>query len=133
MLYDLLVMTGFQLVQVVHLPLQHGQGLSERLQICEMNPSVSAGPNLYMRNRCYAILRSFRFIFRISVSRMILLFSRRVRSYDDDRSCWELFRFKGRDRRQRMDHPRARWCGRSPGVDVAVSRIAYLAFQTGKK
>ena len=30
-LYDLFVMLGLQLVEVVHLPLQHGQGLSERL------------------------------------------------------------------------------------------------------
>ena len=80
-LYDLFVMLGLELVEVIHLPLQHGQGLSERLQICD---AVSARP---MGNRCMAILRSFRFMFRISVSRMILLFSRRARSYDDDRSC----------------------------------------------
>jgi len=31
-----------------------------------------------------------------------------------------------------MDHPRARWCGRSPGVDRSGFSIAYLAFRLGK-
>jgi len=83
----------------------------------------------------FAILRSCRFMFRISVSRMILLFSRRARSYDDERSCgtYQIFlRVETGVTTQRKDHPRVRWCGRRPGADVAVSRIAYLAFRTGK-
>ena len=68
-LYDFRIVPGLQLVEVFNLFLQHTQRFSERLQIYRERYEHRTDPTDLVY--CFSLLRSFRFMFRISVSRMI--------------------------------------------------------------
>lgn len=81
---DLLVMTGFQIVELVYLALQDRQRLAECLKICNASLKITM---CMLGYRVRDLLRPFRCMLSRSVCRIALLFSRSTFSYEFERSC----------------------------------------------
>lgn len=80
-LHDVLVVIGFEFIQVINLTLQHLQSLPERLKICGRDMNVA--DDVIAQGHAL-LLRLFKLL--SSVCRMIWLFSFSARSYVDERS-----------------------------------------------